>query len=171
MDDSSPIRENVFGWIDYTVFIGMLVVSAGIGVFYAIKGQVSAADVLVGGKSMGIFPVAASIMATFLSAAGLLGVPAEIFLYGTQFIFSNIFFVMPILTFMSAYFIVPVFYNLGTCSANEYLERRFSRFIRAVACVLYCLTMTFYMGVSLFAPAMALSQGRPRIKCHLLHHA
>lgn len=135
------IKENLFGWVDYTVFTGMLAISAGIGVFYACKGKQSADDILVGGKSMGVLPVAASIMATFMSATGLLGIPAEQFLYGTQLILSYTVIVMPLMTFLSSYLIVPVFYNLGTCSANEYLERRFGKPIRAFSCLLYCLTM------------------------------
>ncbi|KAG4066302.1 hypothetical protein HA402_000526 [Bradysia odoriphaga] len=152
------IEDNLFGWIDYSVFVGMLLISAVIGVFYACKGKQSADDILIGGKSMGVIPVAASIMATFMSATGLLGVPAEMFLYGTQLILSYVIIVMPIMTFMSAYLIVPVFYNLGSCSANEYLERRFGKPIRAFSCLLYILTMTFFMGIALYAPAMALTQ-------------
>lgn len=162
------IEENLFGWLDYVVFIGMLAMSACIGVFYACRGKQSTDDILVGGKSMGVVPVsytdyvnfirenltqkanyviskvAASIMATFMSATGLLGVPAEQFLYGTQLILSYMLIVMPIMTFMSCYLIVPVFYNLGSCSANEYLERRFGKPIRAISCVLYILTMVSF---------------------------
>ncbi len=135
------IEEKFFGWVDYTVFIGMLSLSSIIGVFYACKGNQSADDILVGGKSMGVIPVAASIMATFMSATGLLGIPAEQFLYGTQLILSYVIIVMPLMTIMSSYLIVPVFYNLGSCSANEYLERRFGKPIRAFSCLLYFLTM------------------------------
>lgn len=142
------VEENLFGWADYTVFIGMLSISAGIGVFYACKGKQSSEDILIGGKSMGVIPVAASIMATFMSATGLLGVPAEQFLYGTQLILSNMIIVMPIMTAVSAYLIVPVFYNLGSCSANEYLEKRFGKPIRAFSCLLYVLTMVCCTNLS-----------------------
>lgn len=143
------IEENLFGWVDYTVFIGMLLISSGIGVFYACKGKQSAEDILIGGKSMGVIPVAASIMATFMSATGLLGIPAEQFLFGTQLILSYVIIVMPLMTFMSSYLIVPVFYNLGSCSANEYLEKRFGKPIRAFSCILYLLTMVNSVRVSI----------------------
>ncbi len=135
------IEENLFGWVDYAVFIGMLLISAVIGVFYACTRKQSAEDVLVGGKSMGVIPVATSIMATFMSATGLLGVPAEQHLYGTKLILSFVVIVIPIMTFLTSYLIVPVFYNLGSCSVNEYLEMRFGKLIRAFACLLYLLTM------------------------------
>lgn len=150
------IEENLFGWIDYTVFIGMLLMSALIGVFYACKGKQSAEDILVGGKSMGVIPVAASIMATFMSATGLLGIPAEQFLHGTQLILSYMIIVMPLMTFMSSYLIVPVFYNLGSCSANEYLEKRFSKLIRAVSCILYICTMVRPSDFSKFNNSLVL---------------
>ncbi|KAJ6635354.1 Sodium-coupled monocarboxylate transporter 1 [Pseudolycoriella hygida] len=152
------IKENLFGWLDYTVFIGMLLISSVIGVFYACKGKQSADDILLGGKSMGVIPVAASIMATFMSATGLLGIPAEQFLYGTQLILSYTVIVMPLMTCMSSYLIVPVFYNLGSCSANEYLEKRFGKPIRGFSCIFYLLTMIFFMGIALYAPALALTQ-------------
>jgi sodium-coupled monocarboxylate transporter 8/12 len=135
------MEDNYFGIVDYIVFIGMLGISVGIGIFYACRGQQSTSDVLVGGKSMGVFPVAASIMATFMSASGLLGVPGELYLYGTQLMIGYVLIVMPLITFLTAYFIVPVFYNLGVYSSNYYLEMRFGRVIRVLACILYCLTM------------------------------
>lgn len=135
------IEENLFELMDYVVFIGMLLMSAVIGVYFSCKREQSAEDVLVGGKSMDAIPVAASIMATFMSATGLLGVPAEQFLYGTKLIISFVVIVIPIMTFMTSYLIVPVFYNLGSCSVNEYLEKRFGKSIRAFSCLLYLLTM------------------------------
>src|SRR5437870_5574869 len=104
------MTDNHFGVWDYVVFSGMLGISIAIGIFYACKGQKSTSDVLVGGKSMGVIPVAASIMATFMSAAGLLGVPSELFMYGTQLMFSYMLIVMPLMTLLTSTFIIPVFY-------------------------------------------------------------
>ena len=66
-----------FGWEEYFIFALMLGVSAGIGVFYWFKGQKTTADFLLGGKSMGVFPMTMSLVASFMSAITLLGKVAE----------------------------------------------------------------------------------------------
>jgi len=48
-----------FGWLDYLVFALTLGLSLLIGIYYAWKGAASStAKYLLGGKSMGIFPIA-----------------------------------------------------------------------------------------------------------------
>nr|KAG5697885.1 hypothetical protein BaRGS_017142 [Batillaria attramentaria] len=53
-----------FGTVDYVLFVCTLVVSAGIGVFYAIQDRRrnTTKEFLLGGKKMNIFPVAMSLM-------------------------------------------------------------------------------------------------------------
>lgn len=57
--------ENEFSWIDYAVLGTMLVVSCGIGVFYGFFHQKheNSQDFLLGGSSMGTFPMAMSLAA------------------------------------------------------------------------------------------------------------
>lgn len=57
---------SLFGYTDYFVFFFMLLVSAGIGVFYGFiakkKGD-STKEFLMAGKSMSSFPIAMSLIA------------------------------------------------------------------------------------------------------------
>ena len=53
-----------FGWEDYLMLSLMLLISTLIGVYFAWKGQKSNADYLLGGKRMGVLPMAMSLMAT-----------------------------------------------------------------------------------------------------------
>ena len=57
-----------FGWADYLVFIMMLFVSTAIGVFFGCSGtkQKSTTEFFMGGRTMGVFPVAMSLAARFL---------------------------------------------------------------------------------------------------------
>lgn len=68
---------------------------------------------------MSIFPVTLSLMASFLSAVLVLGVPTEIFYHGTMYwviSFSNI------LTFpLAVHAFLPVFHRLEISSAYEVL--------------------------------------------------
>lgn len=55
-----------FDWFDYVVFGGMLVLSALIGVYFAFFAKVkqnTTSQYLMGGKTMGIFPVSMSLIA------------------------------------------------------------------------------------------------------------
>ncbi|XP_076328094.1 sodium-coupled monocarboxylate transporter 2-like [Tachypleus tridentatus] len=149
---------NRFGWPDYLVFVAMLAVSAAIGIYYAFSGnkQSTTKECLMGDRSMSVFPVSMSVLASFISAITLLGTPAEMYLYGTQYwmICVSFCFVIP----AAAHLYMPIFYNLGITSAYEYLERRFHRAIRTLASTFFSIQMMLYMAVVLYAPALALAQ-------------
>jgi len=50
-----------FGWVDYLIFTITLGLSLLVGIYHAWKGAAnSTAKYLLGGKSMGIFPIAMS---------------------------------------------------------------------------------------------------------------
>lgn len=53
-----------FHWVDWLVFATMLSVSAGAGLWqYRRVRKVNTEDYLLGGKSLGVFPVSASLVA------------------------------------------------------------------------------------------------------------
>lgn len=68
------MAAGTFSIMDWVVLVGMLVISVGIGLYYAfIKKQKTNADLLVGGRNMAIFPSAMSLLATYMSAILVLG--------------------------------------------------------------------------------------------------
>ena len=109
-----------FTTADYVVFALMLLVSAGIGVWYGCgpgAKQTSTEEYLLAGRSMRVLPVAISMLVSFLSAITLLGVPAEVYTYGAQYY-----------VLILSYFLVcgtagivfaPMFRRLRVTSANE----------------------------------------------------
>ena len=62
-------ERNIFHWPDYAILTIMLLVSAGIGLFYGCFGpkQKTASDFLLGGSSMGTFPMAMSLASRLVS--------------------------------------------------------------------------------------------------------
>jgi Na+/proline symporter len=118
------VETKRFGTVDYVIFVLTLVVSAAIGIFYAWrdKKRQSTDNFLLGGRSMSIFPVTLSLMASFLSAVLVLGVPTEIYYHGTMYwliSFSNI------ITFpVAVHAFLPVFHKLEIASAYEVSHNR-----------------------------------------------
>lgn len=146
---------NFDAW-DYTVLITILVISAAIGIYYRLSGgkQKTTQEYLMADQSMSVFTVAFSLMASFMSAISLLGVSNESYQFGMMFCAINLAYVLS--TPFAAYGFLPVFYRMRTTSVYEYLERRFGHSMRLVASISFTVQMTLYMGIVLYAPALAL---------------
>ncbi|XP_056382672.1 sodium-coupled monocarboxylate transporter 2 [Hyla sarda] len=143
---------------DYLVFGALFLISAGIGVFFAIKERkkTTTADFLVGGKQMTCGPVALSLTASFMSAVTILGAPSEVYRFGASFVLF--FIAYAFVVFFSAELFVPMFYRAGITSTYEYLELRFNRVVRYAATIMYIAQTILYTGVVVYAPALALNQ-------------
>ena len=76
-----------FGKVDFAVFGIMLLQSTAIGMYHALaRGkQRTTKELLFANRGMMAIPVALSLIASFMSAITILGVPAEIYIYGTQY--------------------------------------------------------------------------------------
>lgn len=103
---------------------------------------------------MSILPVATSLMASFMSSITLLGVSMENYQYGIIFVVINISYGLA--TPFAAYLYLPVFFKLQGASAYEYLEKRFGKYTRVCASLAYTIQMVLYMGIVVYAPALAL---------------
>lgn len=108
-----------FGTWDYVVFAAMLLISAGIGIYYAFAGggQKTSREFLMGGRRMNAVPVALSLTASFMSAVTVLGTPAEVYRFGARFSVFAITYALVVV--ISAEVFLPVFYRLGITSTYE----------------------------------------------------
>ncbi|XP_045470398.1 sodium-coupled monocarboxylate transporter 2-like [Harmonia axyridis] len=151
--------DRYFDAFDYIVFAIMLLVSALIGVYFAFFAKVkqnTTSEYLMGGKTMGIFPISMSMIASYISGISILGIPAEMYTYGTQFwmIIASEGFVS--LTMAVAY--LPVFYKLQITSSYEYLNLRFNQTVRLFGSILFLMKMLLYIPIVIYVPALAFSQ-------------
>ncbi|KAI2652134.1 Sodium-dependent multivitamin transporter [Labeo rohita] len=146
-----------FGTVDYVIFAVLLVASAGIGLFYAFSGgrQRTTQEFLLADRNMRCLPVSLSLLATFQSAVAILGTPSEIYKNGTQYWFLGCSYILGLL--IPAHVFIPVFYRLRLSSAYQYLELRFSKSVRICGTLTFIFQMVIYMGVVLYAPALALN--------------
>ncbi|KAG8431284.1 hypothetical protein GDO86_019120 [Hymenochirus boettgeri] len=144
-----------FSILDYVIFALLLVLSSAIGLYYALSGgkQRTTQEFLLANRSMSFLPVALSLLATFQSAVAILGVPSEIYRFGTEYWFLGCSYILGLL--IPAYIFIPVFYRLRLTSTYEYLELRFSKAVRICGTITFIFQMVIYMGVVLYAPALA----------------
>lgn len=75
---------------------------------------------------MGIIPVAVALVVSFMSAITLLGVSAENYTYGTQFVAINISYLLG--TPIVCYGFLPVFFKLQATSAYEVSHVKFNKY-------------------------------------------
>ena len=112
-------KTNQLSTWDYVIFALILIVSAGIGVFYAIRDRhrKSLQEFLLAGRNMSVAPVALSLVASFMSAITLLGSPAEMYNYSTMFWWIGLSYVF--VAYGAAHIYIPIFYNLKVTSLYE----------------------------------------------------
>ncbi|KAM6280828.1 sodium-dependent multivitamin transporter [Porphyrio hochstetteri] len=146
-----------FTVIDYIIFALLLVLSSAIGLFYALSGdrQRTVQEFLLANRNMGCLPVALSLLATFQSAVAILGVPSEIYRFGTEYWFLGCSYFLGLL--IPAHVFIPIFYRLHITSSYEYLELRFNKTVRIFGTITFIFQMVIYMGVVLYVPALALN--------------
>ncbi|KAM8831801.1 solute carrier family 5 member 6a [Spinachia spinachia] len=146
-----------FTTVDYVIFALLLVASTGIGLFYAFSGgrQRTTQEFLMADRSMSCLPVSLSLLATFQSAVAILGAPSEVYTFGTQYWFLGCSYFLGLL--IPAHVFIPILYRLRLSSAYEYLELRFNKTVRICGTVTFIFQMVIYMGVVLYAPALALN--------------
>lgn len=121
------MENKVLGYVDYIVFGLSLVISLLIGIYYSRSGgkQRSVEEYLMGNRRITCLPVALSLLVTFQSGISLLGLPVEIYYYGTQ-IYMGVIGLVIGYTIVAA-FIVPVLYPLQITSVYEVFNNLNSR--------------------------------------------
>ncbi|CAK9815791.1 Sodium-coupled monocarboxylate transporter 1 [Anthophora quadrimaculata] len=151
------LERGYFHWADWLVFALMLTVSAAAGLWHYRRAQNSSTeDYLLGGKSMALFPVSASLVASFISGVTILGTPAEIYNFGTQYWITIISILFSGLVVAIVY--APVFVALGLNSVYEYLEIRFNRGVRTLISLIFVIDVVLYQSIVVYVPALALNQ-------------
>jgi len=74
-------------WPDYLVLAVFLAISLGIGVYHSLTGgrQRTTEEFIMANRRLGILPTTLSLFVSYSSAIGMLGLTAEMYMYGIQF--------------------------------------------------------------------------------------
>ncbi|XP_075152070.1 sodium/solute co-transporter-like 5A11 isoform X2 [Haematobia irritans] len=169
-----------FHWADYVVFVLMIFLSTGTGVYYgyfkkekAVKkvpqtdveevakrttdfGSSKMNEYLLGSRRLKIFPVAMSLVGSYVSGVTILGTVSEIYNFGTQYWMIIVSIILMAIVVSKVY--LPVFAALRVGSSYEYLEMRFNSTIRSIASIMFVMDEIFFLPIILYVPAIAFSQ-------------
>lgn len=148
-----------FKAFDYGIFALLLVLSCAIGLYYgffAKRKQNTTEQYMLGGKKMNIYAVSASLVASHVSATTLLGVPSDIYAYGTQYWMI----VIPVICVAISllYIFLPVYHDMQVASSFQYLEKRYNRKIRLMASIVFLSQCVTYTPIVIYGPSIAFAQ-------------
>ncbi|KAI8438246.1 hypothetical protein MSG28_010853 [Choristoneura fumiferana] len=157
--DVSEVRKSFqhFTWTDYSVFVFMLAICTGIGLYFGcVQKQKSTQDYLMGGRHMNVVPVTFSLVASFISGISILGTPTELYIYGTAYIFSLI--GACLMSIIISFTFMPVLHDLQVTSAYEYLELRYDKRLRLFGSVIFSMFTMAWLPIVIYVPALAFNQ-------------
>ncbi|KAH7962927.1 hypothetical protein HPB52_018763 [Rhipicephalus sanguineus] len=133
--------------VEYAVFGVFVAASLFTGLYFALgkcrrkpsdrtvlRGSMADEEFL-GGRSMGMLPLALSVLASMVTATGLLGFTSHFYAYGMHLLWGSI----PVLVLLPfiAYVVIPLVRRLGVTSVYQYIRMRFGNHVGIAACVVY----------------------------------
>uniref|UniRef100_V5GKH2 Putative solute carrier family 5 sodium/glucose cotransporter member 12 n=1 Tax=Ixodes ricinus TaxID=34613 RepID=V5GKH2_IXORI len=123
---------------EYVVFAVLMISNLAVGLIFAFRGRAlnsNTEETFLGSRTLGILPLSMSILASLVTAIGLVGFTAHFYTHGLHLLWGTIpaLFLMPFISRV----IVPVIYKLGVTSVFEYLRMRFGNKVGITACSLY----------------------------------
>jgi SSS family transporter len=142
-----------FGVWDYMAMAAYIGGIVAMGLFFMTR-QKSTEDYFLGGRQFHWLPVAISMFASLFSAISYIAIPAEAYNNGMMLFLKSAFVLLGVPPAVIIF--VRFFRRLSLTTAYEYLERRFDLRVRLLASGLFLLLRSFYLGVVLFASAVAL---------------
>ena len=140
--------------IDWVVLCIWLVSIVGYGLWRGRRSR-TVSQYLLAGKTMPWYAMGLSIMATQASAITFISTTGQAYVDGMRFV--QFYFGLPFAMVVLSATAVPIFHRARVYTAYEYLERRFDSRTRALVTCVFLIQRGLAAGISLYAPAVALS--------------
>ena len=140
-------------WLVIAVYLVFLIAFA----YWLSRRQESREDYYVGGRNMGAWPVAISIMATQCSTNSILGAPAFVaFAEGGGLVWLQYELAVPLAMVGLILFLIPLFRHLKLVSVYAYLEQRFDINTRLTLSGLFLFLRAFATSVTVYSIAIVI---------------
>jgi SSS family solute:Na+ symporter len=140
--------------IDWLVVAGYFIAMAAIGYFFS-KRQTSTDHYFAGGRSIPVWAVGMSTLATLISSVTFLAYPGEGYKANWGLLVQGL--MVPVVLLGLVWIIVPLFRRVIGLSAYEYFERRFGYFARLYTSVEFSFNHFTKMGTVFYLLALALA--------------
>ena len=142
--------------LDWVVLSATLGAIVGYGLWKT-RGPSNMADYVHGGYRDRWLTIGLAVMATQASAITFLSMPGQAYEDGMRFV--QFYFGLPLAMVVLSVAFIPRFYRLRVLTAYELLEARFDLKTRQLAAFLFLLQRGLSAGITIYAPAIVLSQG------------
>ncbi len=140
---------------DWVVLGAYFTLVAATGVWFARRAQKDTADYFLAARSMPVWAVAISVLATTQSGATYLGAPQSSYVGNLTYLSTNI--GMVIAALVVAFVFLPAFYRHDAATPYALLERRFGPSAKSAAAWTFMVGRVFASGVRLYIVALAAS--------------
>ena len=148
------MEQPSFGAVNTSVLVAYLLLVTLLAVVLAGRQKDTRTYFLAGGR-MPWLAVSLSLSASLLSALSYLGAPALAYEENASFVLG------PVILLLTAPLVIllffPIYRRLDVTSIYEYVNRRYGRPARYATSVFAILQIQGWMGLALYAPALALS--------------
>jgi len=148
------LAQDGFEWPDWLVLAGYLVIVIIIGVL-AGRRRGTGDDYFLAGRSMPMWAVAISVLATSQSAATFIGGPQQAYTGNLTYFAANL--AVLIAVVLVAVIFIPAFYRHNVTSVYELLGHRFGPAAQRCASAMYLVGRVFAGGARLFIVALPFS--------------
>ena len=149
--------ERVYNIYDLVVFCGTVGLSFFIGIYFGWKNRNkdSVENYFLADRKLSVLPTALSLAVTFQSSLLIIGVPAEVYIYGLKYAYYLI--GVSLSYTFAGLFIAPVIHPLKLTSANKYFRLRFNdNILRYFVMSLGIFYYILYSGSVIFGTCVAL---------------
>ncbi|HLJ50157.1 MAG TPA: sodium:solute symporter [Bryobacteraceae bacterium] len=140
--------------LDWVVMFGWLIFIVSYGLYRG-RGSSTVNKYMLAGKTMPWYAMGLSIMATQASAITFISTTGQSYVDGMRFV--QFYFGLPLAMVILCATAVPIFHRANVYTAYEYLEQRFDAKTRAIVSGIFLIQRGLAAGLSLYAPAVALS--------------
>jgi len=140
-------------WLVVAAYLLFLVAFA----MWLSRRQFDRADYYLGGRRVGAWPVAISVMATQCSTNSILGAPAFVaFSVGGGLVWLQYELALPLAMILLILLVMPLFRHLRLVSVYAYLEQRFDLRTRLLLSALFLFVRAFATAVTVFSVSLVI---------------
>ncbi|KAL1437144.1 hypothetical protein MTO96_049130 [Rhipicephalus appendiculatus] len=143
---------------EYVVFGVLMLSNLLVGLYFSFGRRSrdgGTSEAFLGDRSLGTLPLSLSVLASLVTAVGVVGLTAHFYRYGLHLLWGSltVFCLVPFI----ARVVVPVIYRLRVTSVFEYLRLRFGNKVGGTACACYFVLNQMQGAISIFAAGVTVA--------------